>query len=145
MLVLHVYRCLGSLAHSRALAPFAPVKVLSVYIDCDNDSIIYLGEPVGPSCHTGAYTCFYTRVDGERGVSQGGDGQGAEAALTTLFQLEAIIDARGKEEVAEGAKPSWTRKLLDKPELLCSKVRTTLSPCVCVRRSAQDYYLVSMF
>lgn len=99
------------------------IKVVSVYIDCDNDSIIYLGEPVGPSCHTGAYTCFYTRVDGERGVSQGGDGQGAEAALTTLFQLEAIIDARGKEEVAEGAKPSWTRKLLDKPELLCSKVR----------------------
>eukprot|EP00976_Prorocentrum_cordatum_P031957 649959-Prorocentrum_minimum.AAC.1 len=29
---------------------FPPLRaqVLSVYIDCDNDSLIYLGEPMGP-------------------------------------------------------------------------------------------------
>lgn len=25
-----------------------------VYADCDKDSLIYLGEPIGPACHTGA-------------------------------------------------------------------------------------------
>lgn len=28
------------------------IKVLNVYLDCDRDSIIYQGEPVGPACHT---------------------------------------------------------------------------------------------
>lgn len=28
------------------------IKVLNVYLDCDRDSIIYQGEPIGPACHT---------------------------------------------------------------------------------------------
>ena len=27
-------------------------------IDCDNDTLLVLAEPVGPVCHTGADTCF---------------------------------------------------------------------------------------
>jgi len=27
-------------------------------IDCDNDTILFKVEPVGPTCHTGADTCF---------------------------------------------------------------------------------------
>lgn len=30
------------------------IKVLKVFADCDKDSIIYLGDPIGPACHTGA-------------------------------------------------------------------------------------------
>jgi hypothetical protein len=30
------------------------VHVLQVYHDCDRDSLIYLGDPIGPTCHTGA-------------------------------------------------------------------------------------------
>lgn len=30
------------------------IKVTQVFHDCDRDSIIYLGDPIGPTCHTGA-------------------------------------------------------------------------------------------
>ncbi len=28
------------------------IRVQGVYLDCDRDSVVYLGEPDGPSCHT---------------------------------------------------------------------------------------------
>ena len=28
------------------------IKVTGVYVDCDRDSVVYLGEPIGPACHT---------------------------------------------------------------------------------------------
>lgn len=30
------------------------IRVQQVFADCDKDSIIYLGDPIGPACHTGA-------------------------------------------------------------------------------------------
>lgn len=34
-------------------------KILS---DCDDDTLIYVGIPKGPVCHTGNRTCFYTTL-----------------------------------------------------------------------------------
>ena len=34
-------------------------KILS---DCDDDTLIYLGVPKGPVCHTGHRTCFFTAL-----------------------------------------------------------------------------------
>lgn len=36
------------------------INIHDVFLDCDRDSIIYLGTPDGPTCHTGAETCYYT-------------------------------------------------------------------------------------
>ena len=30
------------------------IHVKGVFVDCDRDFIIYLSDPIGPSCHTGA-------------------------------------------------------------------------------------------
>ena len=35
-------------------------KVMGVRIDCDQDAVLYLVEQVGPACHTGEQSCFYT-------------------------------------------------------------------------------------
>jgi phosphoribosyl-ATP pyrophosphohydrolase/phosphoribosyl-AMP cyclohydrolase len=101
------------------------IGVESVHLDCDRDSLIYLGVPTGPTCHTGAHTCYYKRVDGRDGAAAKVDGgrHAAEEALTTLYELEATIEARRVEAVADDVKPSWTRRLLDNPELLCKKIR----------------------
>jgi len=40
----------------------AYIRVLSVHADCDRDSLVYLGDPIGPACHTGARTCWFKRV-----------------------------------------------------------------------------------
>jgi phosphoribosyl-ATP pyrophosphohydrolase/phosphoribosyl-AMP cyclohydrolase len=39
------------------------LAVRDVRIDCDGDVVLYLCDPAGPSCHTGATSCFYRRLD----------------------------------------------------------------------------------
>lgn len=34
-------------------------KVVSIAIDCDEDTLLILVNPNGPACHTGAVSCFY--------------------------------------------------------------------------------------
>lgn len=40
--------------------------VKSVHLDCDRDSLLVYVEPLGPACHTGEQSCFYTPVLGEK-------------------------------------------------------------------------------
>ncbi len=44
---------LTAFAACAVLVPHA-VQVQQVFADCDRDSIIYLSDPIGPACHTGA-------------------------------------------------------------------------------------------
>lgn len=34
------------------------LKLIDIFIDCDNDTILILVDPTGPSCHTGKSNCF---------------------------------------------------------------------------------------
>lgn len=97
------------------------INVSDIFLDCDRDSIIYLGKPDGPTCHTGAETCYYTSVDE---VISDSPVDGNKLALTTLYSLESTISKR-KEELSENPneKPSWTKRLLLDEKLLCSKIR----------------------
>ncbi|XP_074559125.1 histidine biosynthesis bifunctional protein hisIE, chloroplastic isoform X2 [Curcuma longa] len=101
------------------------INVQDIFLDCDHDSIIYLGKPVGPTCHTGAETCYYSSV-----YDLLGDQEPIQdhLASTTLYSLEATISQR-KDEIdsLKNGKPSWTKKLLLDNELLCSKVREEAS------------------
>ncbi len=38
------------------------LKVEDVLIDCDQDAVQVIARPAGPTCHTGARSCFYRRV-----------------------------------------------------------------------------------
>ncbi|GMN13515.1 phosphoribosyl-AMP cyclohydrolase [Altererythrobacter sp. MTPC7] len=40
------------------------LRVREVLVDCDQDAIILQCEPAGPTCHTGARSCFYRRLEG---------------------------------------------------------------------------------
>lgn len=35
------------------------LMVKDIKVDCDNDSLLIKAEPIGPTCHTGADTCFF--------------------------------------------------------------------------------------
>ena len=37
-------------------------KVVSIAIDCDEDTLLILVNPNGPACHTGAVSCFYREL-----------------------------------------------------------------------------------
>ena len=38
------------------------LHVEEVYADCDTDALLCLCRPDGPTCHTGAYSCFFNRL-----------------------------------------------------------------------------------
>ena len=41
-------------------------RVVSILVDCDEDTLIYKVEQVGgAACHTGHATCFYRTIEGE--------------------------------------------------------------------------------
>ncbi len=36
--------------------------VRSLWLDCDGDTILVKAHPLGPVCHTGERTCFFTQI-----------------------------------------------------------------------------------
>ena len=42
------------------------LRVVEMRIDCDQDALWIIVDPAGPACHTGATSCFYRRIDGDR-------------------------------------------------------------------------------
>lgn len=79
--------------------------VRSVWVDCDGDTLIYLVDPRGPSCHTGAETCFFRRIDASGELAQ----TEADVAAPTLLRLERVLQERKSSDAAQ----SYTKSLLD--------------------------------
>jgi phosphoribosyl-ATP pyrophosphohydrolase/phosphoribosyl-AMP cyclohydrolase len=71
------------------------VEVDSVTMDCDRDTLLVIGRPVGPVCHTGAPDCFP------------GHPVTAATELAFLRKLEGIIESR----IAGAPDRSYTAKL----------------------------------
>jgi phosphoribosyl-ATP pyrophosphohydrolase/phosphoribosyl-AMP cyclohydrolase len=86
------------------------VHVARVLVDCDGDALVYSGEPHGPTCHTGATSCFFRTADGEP----------AAQPQTLLGTLEAVLESRKKST----GEASYTKSLYDAgPAAIGAKVR----------------------
>ena len=42
------------------------LRVQEILVDCDQDALLLRAKPAGPACHTGATSCFYRKLDGDR-------------------------------------------------------------------------------
>ena len=92
------------------------LAVRDVWVDCDGDTLIYMVEPAGPSCHTGAQTCFFRRLDTDGNLAEAG----SNSAAPTLLRLERTLRDR---KVSDGGK-SYTKSLLDAgPTKIDAKLR----------------------
>lgn len=74
------------------------LDVLEMHTDCDRDAVLILARPRGPTCHTGARSCF--------------------GALPTLAALAATIASR----TAAAPGESYTARLLADPNLRLKKL-----------------------
>lgn len=46
------------------------LEVAEILVDCDQDALLIRALPAGPTCHTGARSCFYRRLEsGPDGVA----------------------------------------------------------------------------
>lgn len=39
------------------------LNVVEIRVDCDQDALVIRANPAGPTCHTGAQSCFYRRLE----------------------------------------------------------------------------------
>lgn len=86
--------------------------VSAVWLDCDADAVLYLVDPAGPTCHTGAASCFFVRAHPASGEG--------ERALPVLAELEAVIERRR----GATSERSYTRSLLEGgPARVGAKIR----------------------
>jgi phosphoribosyl-AMP cyclohydrolase / phosphoribosyl-ATP pyrophosphohydrolase len=83
------------------------LAVRDVRIDCDGDVVLYLCDPAGPSCHTGATSCFYRRV-AEDGALVEDDAPPDPPALVVARVAEVIATRR-----RERPEKSYVVSLLD--------------------------------
>jgi phosphoribosyl-ATP pyrophosphohydrolase/phosphoribosyl-AMP cyclohydrolase len=70
------------------------LRVREARTDCDRDVLLLIVEPTGPTCHTGARTCF---------------GEDSATSAGVLAEIERVIAERS-EKRPEG---SYTARLLD--------------------------------
>ncbi len=77
------------------------LHLVAVRQDCDGDALLVLAEPAGPTCHTGAPSCFYRDLQGQAVAP-------SVPTSAILTRLADLIHSRGQEQ-REG---SYTAKLL---------------------------------
>ncbi|HEX8839919.1 MAG TPA: bifunctional phosphoribosyl-AMP cyclohydrolase/phosphoribosyl-ATP diphosphatase HisIE [Sphingomicrobium sp.] len=69
------------------------LQVHAVFADCDDDALLVLADPNGPTCHTGATSCF---------------GEEASGGPGWLADLARVVEQRA----GSGDDGSYTRRLL---------------------------------
>jgi phosphoribosyl-AMP cyclohydrolase / phosphoribosyl-ATP pyrophosphohydrolase len=102
------------------------IAVSRVLVDCDADCLLYMAEPLGPSCHTGAVSCFFRGIDVSVPVPVSVSVSGAASAptrageaplsssvemtsQTLLARLEAELEVRK----SSTGKASYTKSLYE--------------------------------
>lgn len=74
------------------------LQLVDVHVDCDYDTLLITANPIGPTCHTGALTCF-------------GDDPVTTAERTAfLSRLEAVIAQR----IADQPEGSYTAHIWER-------------------------------
>jgi len=71
------------------------LKLVSVKVDCDQDTLLITASPEGPTCHQGTDTCW---------------GEDNASGLSYVKELEAVIEDRQKNP----SKESYVSSLFDK-------------------------------
>ena len=78
------------------------LELRGLWVDCDRDALLVHAIPHGPTCHTGAASCFYTPVLGDT------------AAVPVLDRLTAEIAARkAGQGITSATGKSYVRSLMD--------------------------------
>jgi phosphoribosyl-ATP pyrophosphohydrolase/phosphoribosyl-AMP cyclohydrolase len=83
------------------------LAVREIRIDCDGDAVLYLVDAEGPSCHTGATSCFFRRVDADGALAT--DDGPPEAPAQMLPRVAEVIATRRRER----PEKSYVVSLLD--------------------------------
>ena len=91
------------------------LKVKSLRLDCDGDAILVRADPIGPTCHTGETSCFFTPLDAMPETSSRDRGPGVTEELFALIQSrkEAMPEGSYTAELLRGGAPRIAQKVIE--------------------------------
>jgi len=96
------------------------LRVVEVRADCDQDALLYVVEPEGPACHTGARTCF---------------GEDSPTAAGMLEEVARVVAARA--QAAPG--DSYTARLLAQgPDQVLKKIGEEATEVILAAKGQSD-------
>lgn len=105
-------------------------QVVSIQVDCDEDTLLVRVLPAGPSCHTGEVSCFYRPLVGEAFIFAKPD------MLHTLYGIVAHRKTHPKEG-------SYTQYLFDKGvDKILKKVGEEAAETIIAAKNASKEELV---
>ena len=98
------------------------LEVAQMRVDCDGDALLIHAKPAGPTCHTGASSCFYTQVDLESHAVSGEDDGPRMGELDALWQT--ILARKAGRGMTNADGKSYVRSRLDAgPTKIDAKLR----------------------
>lgn len=106
------------------------LHVVSIYADCDHDALLIMAHPDGPTCHTGAVSCFHNPIL-----------TAPHSMLTynVLYALQEVIKGR-RENPIPG---SYTNYLFDKGiDKILKKVGEESSEVIIASKNPEEQPLI---
>ena len=101
------------------------LRVVEARTDCDRDVLLFVVEPQGPACHTGARTCF---------------GEDSPTAAGMLEELARVVAERAQ----AAPEASYTARLLAQgPDQVLKKIVEEATEVVLAARGESDERLVA--
>ncbi len=92
-------------------------KIKDILIDCDGDTILLLVEQKGVACHTGKYSCFFRSIKDNISIKDI-----KEIDTNRIYSIVDRLYHTILERKGDNSKRSWTKKLLNNPQLLREKI-----------------------
>lgn len=92
------------------------LDLVELRVDCDRDAVLVRARPVGPTCHTGADSCFFEPLD-DRSADGGPPGAPAHVLddlfTTLLGRRDADPGASYTARLLAGGVPAATAKIVE--------------------------------
>ncbi len=85
------------------------LQVVSLHLDCDQDTVLVLARPDGPTCHRGTTSCFEGLPGAEEAAP---DATRPAPAVSFLAELDRLIERRRQYPAEEPG--SYTVRLFEK-------------------------------
>lgn len=114
-------------------------KVVSIYSDCDNDTLLLNVEQTGVACHTGSYSCFFNEMYNSEENKKG------QKTMTVYQEIFEVIKQRKTDyEKGIAQENSYTAYLFDKGvDKICKKVGEEATETVIAAKNGNNEELMN--
>jgi len=91
------------------------LRWVELRVDCDGDALLVRARPAGPTCHTGASSCFFRRIEGDDPQAlptDDGPPPWADPSFERVFDV--ILERKAGRGMTQAEGQSYVRGLLDR-------------------------------